>query len=208
MRNWFAIFFLLFALLSTSASAHPHVWVTYLVKPSATAAGIDKVYFTWRFDAMFSAMALEELQIKSVTEKDWPALRDKAFANLKNYHYYTHIKADGVDFAPDTVGDFKAHMTGKQLVYEFSITLPKPAKDLEVSIWDEEFYVDLDPPTEEVVNDKAGSAMSERQFKAKEFIAPQAVAGAAKPDCKSEERSRDNPIWGKVITFYVLCKAK
>ena len=56
---------------------------------------------------------------------------DKAFSNLKNYHYYMHIKTDGVDFQPNETGDFKAHMAGKNLVYDFSVTLPKPAQAIE-----------------------------------------------------------------------------
>jgi ABC-type uncharacterized transport system substrate-binding protein len=194
--------------LPASLQAHPHVWVTYTIKPVGGPNGISKIYFTWRFDAMFAEMVKGEFSLKTIGEKESAILRDKAFANLKNYHYYMHIKYDGVEFDPAETADFKARMAGKNLVYEFSVTLPKPAKNLELSIWDEEFYVDLDPPTEEIPNDKVGSAMREIHYRPKEFITPIAGPGGKAPECIWEQRMRDNQIWGKITTFTVLCKAK
>ncbi|HVY12052.1 MAG TPA: DUF1007 family protein [Alphaproteobacteria bacterium] len=201
------LLFLSAAIFAQPAEAHPHVWVTYTLKAVSGKQGLSRIDFTWRFDAMFSEMALEAAGLKKVSAGDSKTLEEKAFSNLKNYHYYTYITADGVEFKPETVHNFSAEMKGKNLVYHFSIALPKPAKKLEIAIWDDEFYVDLDPPTEEVPNDKAGSFMSERKFAAKPFVGAESENGAKPPACTQREKDHVSEIWGKFITYIVECQA-
>src|SRR5262249_53648991 len=105
--------FLTLLLGAGETQAHPHVWVTYYVDVASSKAGIEKFNFTWDFDAMFSEMALEAAGLKTVTPKDSKVLEEKAFSNLKNYHYYTYITYDGHDFKPQAVEDFSARMKGK-----------------------------------------------------------------------------------------------
>ncbi len=193
-------------LLPLSAHAHPHVWVTYWVKPVSNAQGIERIRFTWKFDAMFTEMVKEELQLKNITEKDAPVLKEKAFGNLKNYHYYMYITADGAKVDPTDIDEFKAHQDGQNLVYDFAVKLPKPAKKLELTMYDEEFYVDMGPPTEEVPG-KGLSFMKVKEVRAKDFVKAEATSGAKPATCTQAPQERNNQLWGKFTTFNVNCQA-
>lgn len=197
----------LFLLGAPPALAHPHVWVTYTMKVTGGKDGIQKIRFVWRFDAMFTQMVKEEFDLKTITTKDSALIEKKAFANLKNYNYYTHIIADGQEFRPQAVEDFSAEMKGENLQYTFTIALPKPAKKMELSIWDEEFYVDLDPPTMEKSSDKTPGFMSVKNFVVKPFVSVDSVGGAPAPSCNPRTQERENVTWGKFTTFVVECKA-
>ena len=56
-------------LLSTPAAAHPHVWIDYEVKVIGAKDGVTKLRFTWRLDAMFTAMVKEDFKLKDISEE-------------------------------------------------------------------------------------------------------------------------------------------
>ncbi len=190
------------------AEAHPHVWVDYYVDAVGTKDGISKLKFRWHFDDMFTSMVKEDFQIKSITPETVKTLRDGAFGNLKNYHYYTYIKVDGQEFDPKEISDFGAEMKGLNLEYTFTINLPHPARKLEVSLYDPEFYVDIGPPIEKMSPDAPG-IMASASMKPKEFVSSSAEAGAVAPACAWHQgEPRVSSTWGKFVTFVVTCEAK
>ena len=199
---------LLFPETVSPASAHPHVWVDYTVDVVASPEGITKLKFHWSFDEMFSDMVFSDFKIKKMTPDNVVFLRDHAFANLKNYHYYLFITADGQEFEPQQIADFDAKIKNKILEYYFTVTLPHPAKNVDATLYDSEFYVDIGPPMQKPVANKPG-IMEGATSDPKPFITSSAEGGAQPPLCayKSGE-TRVSPVWGKFPVYVVSCHAK
>jgi len=195
---------LLLLLLPLTAQAHPHVWVDYWVEALADQEGITQLRFTWRFDTMFSQMVRDDMKIKTLTPEAIEKIRTKAFGNLKNYHYYTYIKYDGLSFLPEETQNFTAQMHGEQLEYVFTITLPKPAQQVETTLYDEEFYVDIGPPIQE--NSAGGSLMSKVEPKAQNYVSARGLNGAVAPTCVQREgETKNSPVFGAFKTFVAFC---
>lgn len=199
---------LMLGVLPGRAAAHPHVWVDYWVKVIADKKGITKLRFTWRFDKMFSQLVLDDKKISAVGPKEIKILREQVFTNLENYHYYIYAKYDGVPFEPKKVEEFTARLhDGKQLEYEFTVTLPRAAQTAEVSLLDEEFYVDIGPPQGPPAT-AGGSMMAKANMQKREYISSMGEKGARAPQCESRQgEPRVNKMWGKFENFVVACKA-
>jgi ABC-type uncharacterized transport system substrate-binding protein len=190
------------------ADAHPHVWVDYYVNVVANAEGITKLKFRWHFDDMFTSMVKEDFQVKKIDAKTVTLLRDKAFSNLKNYHYYIYTKVDGSEFDPEQISDFGAEMKGNNLEYTFTITLPHPAKKFELSLYDPEFYVDVGPPLQQPEAEQTG-IMAAAKMVPKEFLSSSAEGGAKAPACSWKQgEPRVSATWGKFALFEVNCQAQ
>jgi hypothetical protein len=191
-----------------AAFAHPHVWVDYYVNAVGGKGGITKLKFRWHFDDMFTSMVKEDFHIRTVTKQNIATLRDGAFSNLKNYHYYTYMKVDGEEFDPKDIADFGAEMKGANLEYTFTINLPHPAKKVELSLYDPEFYVDIGPPIQKLSPDEPG-IMSSATMKPKDFISVSAEEGARPPSCAWHQgEPRVSSTWGKFAMFSVTCDAQ
>lgn len=193
--------------LARPALAHPHVWADYWVEAVGDSAGIVELRFTWRFDTMFSDMVRKDLGIGKMTPDAIVKLRDKAFANLQNYHYYIYIKHDGTELLPLQVKDFTARDHGEQLEYIFTVALPKPAKTVDVTLYDEEFYVDIGPP---MLDTGAPSGiMAKARPQPQNFVSAKARDGAKAPLCtQSAGITRNHPMWGDFQTFTAHCVAE
>ena len=201
---WFC-FALTLGIDAAPAHAHPHVWVDYYVDAVGGKDGIEKLIFRWHFDDMFTSMVKEDFHIQSMTPENVVTLRDSAFANLKNYHYYIYIRADGVEFDPQIISGFDARLVGHNLEYMFSVDLPHPAKKLEVELYDPEFYVDIGPPIQSVSADQTG-IMAAATMKPKDFVSS---SGSPAPVCSWHMGDpRISPVWGKFALFVVTCEAK
>ncbi|MGB4102373.1 MAG: DUF1007 family protein [Alphaproteobacteria bacterium] len=189
------------------ATAHPHVWVDYWVKVIADDKGITKLRFTWRFDKMFSQLVRDDKKINTIGAKEIKILREQVFANLENYHYYIYAKYDGVPYEPNKIEDFTARLhDGKQLEYEFTVPLPRAAQAVEVSLLDEEFYVDIGPPQGPPVAAVA-SVMAKATPQYKQFVSSSGEKGANAPLCEAiQGEPRVNKMWGKFQNFVVKCK--
>src|ERR1700733_8649122 len=172
-RFGFALFYMAIGVailvIPSQGYAHPHVWVDYYVNAVGAKDGITKLKFRWHFDDMFTSMVKEDFHVQNLGAKDVETLRKGAFSNLKNYHYYINVKIDGEDFKPQDIADFNAAFKGLNLEYTFTINLPKPAKKLELSLYDPEFYVDIGPPIQPMSPDHPG-IMAQATMKPKDFI--------------------------------------
>lgn len=188
------------------ALAHPHVWTDYWVEAIADPSGITELRLTWRFDTMFSTMVRNDLKVTALTPEAVKKIRDKAFNNLKNFNYYTYITADGVAWRPDAVQDFTARARGEQLEYSFTIPLPKPAQSVEVSLYDEELYVDIGPPMTD--GGAKTSLLATVEPVAQQYVSASARNGAAPPTCSQQPgKTMNNPMWGDFKTFTATCRA-
>jgi hypothetical protein len=198
------------ALLGQAAPvhAHPHVWVDYYVDEVGGKGGITKLKFRWHFDDMFTSMVREDFHVKSITPETVKQLRDGAFANLKNYHYYIYAKLDGKSFEPTEISDFDAKMKGKNLEYTFTIMLPQPAHKVELSLYDPEFYVDIGPPLQPASPDSPG-IMASAKMLPMDFVSASAEDGARPPVCENHQgEPRTSAMWGKFALFVVNCTAQ
>jgi ABC-type uncharacterized transport system substrate-binding protein len=193
--------------LARPVAAHPHVWTDYWVEAVSDQDGIVELRFTWRFDTMFSTMLRNDLKIAKMNPEAIKKLRDKAFANLKNFHYYIYIQHDGAEFLPQSVKDFSARDHGEQIEYLFTIALPKPAKTVEVSLYDEELYVDIGPPMQD--GGAPSGIMAKAQPKPQAFVTASARNGAKPPVCSQDAGiTKKHPMWGDYQTYTARCAAE
>jgi hypothetical protein len=189
------------------APAHPHVWVDYDVSVGGTKAGITKLKFRWHFDEMFSSMIMGNFAIKSITPRDVETLRTKAFANLRNYHYFIHAKLDSGVFEPEDITDFGAALKGKNLEYTFTVALPHATQNLEFSLYDTEFYVDIGPPIEETPPDPADTT-APPTMKPKPFLSSFSEDTSTPPVCEQHQgEPRTSETWGNFVVFVITCRA-
>ncbi len=153
-RRLVAVIAVVVAMLAAAntASAHPHVWVTFrselLYAPDGAVTGVRH---TWTFDDMFSAFATTGLQKTNgtFTREVLQPLAKVNVESLKEYGYFTYAKVNGRR-QRDAFGaptDYWLEYDPKQTVVTLHFTLPfkKPikAKSLEVDIYDPEFFVDF-----------------------------------------------------------------
>ncbi|MBI1273944.1 MAG: DUF1007 family protein, partial [Alphaproteobacteria bacterium] len=144
-----------------------------------------------------------------IGEAETKKLHDKAFINLTHYHYYINLLLDGQVFEPKEASEFTARMHGRNLEYRFTVTLPHPAKKLELSIYDPEFYVDLGPPMQQVTPEKAASVMTTGIYEPKDFLSAGATDGAAPPECGYKKGDPHvSAVWGVFTVFLINCAVK
>jgi ABC-type uncharacterized transport system substrate-binding protein len=135
------------------ADAHPHVWVTMteelLYAPDGSLTGVRHA---WTFDDMFSAFATQGLEQKTkgeFTREELQSLAKVNIESLKDYAYFTYARIDGKrrkDAFAEPV-DYFLDYDPKETVLTLHFTLPfktpVKAKNLEVEIYDQEFFIDF-----------------------------------------------------------------
>ena len=143
----------LFATASERAQAHPHVWVTMteelLYAPDGSVTGVRHA---WTFDDMFSAFATQGLEQKTkgqFTREELQALAKVNVESLKDYAYFTYARVDGKRQRDAFIQpvDYYLDYDPKETVLTLHFTLPfkapVKAKDLQVEIYDPEFFIDF-----------------------------------------------------------------
>jgi len=147
------MFFALAGLLAAgpSASAHPHVWVTMqgelVYAPDGSITGVR---YAWTFDDMFSAFATQGLESKkpgAFTRQDLEPLAKENVSSLKDFGYFTFAKANGTKIEMKDPTDYYLDYNAKDTVLTLHFTLPfktpVKAKELNVEIYDPEYFVDF-----------------------------------------------------------------
>jgi ABC-type uncharacterized transport system substrate-binding protein len=145
-----AIWFLLFA-AATPALAHPHVWVT--IKSEliyAPDGSITAIHHAWSFDDMFSVYATQGIEHKTngaFTREELASLADTNVTSLKEYDYFNYARIDGKkrkDMFSDPV-DYWLDFKDSVLTLHFTLPLKTPvrAQNLEIDIYDPEFFIDF-----------------------------------------------------------------
>ena len=133
------------------ASAHPHVWVTMqgelVYAPDGSITGIR---YAWTFDDMFSAFATQGMETKKpgeFTRAELEPLAKENVSSLKEFDYFTYAKVAGkkVDMKDPT--DYYLDYNVKDTVLTLHFTLPfkapVKAKELNIEIYDPEYFVDF-----------------------------------------------------------------
>ncbi|MBK9079245.1 MAG: DUF1007 family protein [Hyphomicrobium sp.] len=135
-----------------SASAHPHVWVTYettIVYDKGTVTGVEHV---WSFDDMYTAMAIQGLDKNNDGTYDREELAELAQVNmdgLKDFDYFTFAKLGGADLKFAGPKDAWLEHTNGILRLHFKLPLASPvlaeAEGLNFSIYDPSFFIAFEP---------------------------------------------------------------
>ncbi len=127
--------------------SHPHVFLHSSVKVIFDQKGLAGVRFKWVFDEMFSSMIIFDFDKNgngNFEPEEITELKKGAFANLREFGYFTHIKIDGKPFKVKFVTDFSAAINRGKLVYQFLVPCHVQAlesfKEVNLSIYDVTFY--------------------------------------------------------------------
>jgi ABC-type uncharacterized transport system substrate-binding protein len=146
------IFFLgagLIVALGSPANAHPHVWVTMksqvVYGPDGAVTGVQHA---WTFDDMFSAFATQGIEAKNkgvFTREELASLAEVNVTSLKEFDFFTNIKLDGKKAVFADPVDYYLEYRDNVLTLNFMLPLKTPAKakELQVSIYDPAYFVDL-----------------------------------------------------------------
>ena len=141
----------LIALATSTALAHPHVWVEATTKILFDKAGlISGVRNDWVFDDMYSSFAVQGLEKdgKLATSKDLASLAQTNVESLAEYDYFTYAKAEGHKLVFGKPIDYTLEeRPDKRVVLHFTLPLATPTKTgraLSMQIYDPTYFVDFE----------------------------------------------------------------
>ena len=180
-----------------SACAHPDVWVTMksevIYAPDGSATGIRHA---WSFDDTFSAYALQGIEHKQngvYTREELAPLAETNITSIKENNYFNFARIDGETqkdaFNEPTDYWFDYADSGLTLHFTLPFKAPVRARNLEIGIYDPEYFIDFGFDEREpvkLVNAPAqctlelvrpGDAAPSVQRLNKSFQAPEASSG-------------------------------
>ena len=132
-----------------SALAHPHVWVTMkselVYAPDGSLTGVRHA---WTFDEMFSTFATQGLETKKkgeFTREELKPLAEVNVTSLKEYGYFTYLKASGKKVPLVDPVDYFLEFKDAALTLHFMLPLKDPLKvsGLDVEVFDPDYFVDF-----------------------------------------------------------------
>jgi ABC-type uncharacterized transport system substrate-binding protein len=137
---------------ATTASAHPHVWVTMQTTVLYDKGTITGLQHAWTFDEMYTQQAIEGLDKNGDGKYDRQELQELAQVNidgLKEFAYFTYAKLGdkALTFKPPV--DYWLDYTDKGiLTLHFTLPLEKPipadAPGFNFAIFDSSFFIAFD----------------------------------------------------------------
>lgn len=127
--------------------AHPHVFIFSAVVVAFDENGLSGFDIRWQFDEMFSSMIFLDYDKngnRQFESSEIATIQKEAFANLRKFDYFTHIKINGKPFKAQFVTDFSAQIKKDKLIYRFFIPCHVQAietiKTVKLAIYDQTFY--------------------------------------------------------------------
>lgn len=151
MRAGAAIFaFVLFAVAAPAARAHPHVWITSISTFIFENGRIVALDYEWRFDELYGALLVEEFdrnRDRRFDAAETKVIQEKAFANLKEFNYFTALRAGAEPITVAGVENFSVAVEKRIAVYRFRLLLPRPIDPIReavaLSVYDPSFYIEI-----------------------------------------------------------------
>ncbi len=143
---------MVFAMSAAPVFAHPHVFVNNHTTVVFDNGMLEGVRFTWTFDEMFSNMILTDYDPNHTGQFDAArakALKEGAFDNLENYHYFIAMVVGKKAVDHLTIEQFTPSVADQtKLVYSFFIPLKVPVESTEqivrLTVYDDSYYVAFD----------------------------------------------------------------
>jgi ABC-type uncharacterized transport system substrate-binding protein len=143
------LFAAVIALGTSSAQAHPHVWITassqLLYAPDGSLSGVRHA---WTFDDMFSTYALQGIETKTkgvYSREELAALAQTNVESLKEFGFFTFAKADGKKEKFLEPVDYFLEYKDTALTLHFTLPLKTPVKpkELALEVFDPSFFIDF-----------------------------------------------------------------
>lgn len=140
------------SLAAAPAAAHPHVWIETNSDVVFDEAGrITAINVEWQFDEMYSAVAVEGLDANGnglyEPEELQPMAADN-IAALKEYRYFTYVKADGKQVPYGEVTEFGHLYKDGYLTMYFTVPLAEPvdprSAKVAYTIHDPTFFISIE----------------------------------------------------------------
>lgn len=132
-----------------AAQAHPHVWIVAVAELLYAPDGaITGVRHAWTFDDMFATYALQGTETKKrgvYTREELAPLAQTNVESLKEYAYFTYLKADGRKQKFEGPVDYFLDYTDGHLTLHFTLPLKAPVKprQLAVEVFDPSYFIDF-----------------------------------------------------------------
>ena len=136
---------------TASASAHPHVWIGMKSEVIYSPDGsVKALRHAWQFDDIFSVFVTQGLKSKKkgeFTREELAPLAQLNIESLKEFDYFTVAKANGkkVTFAQpvDYYFDYESKAAVLTLHFTLPFETPVLARELQVSVYDQTWYIDF-----------------------------------------------------------------
>lgn len=138
--------------VGTPARAHPHVWIEMQSSVVFTDDGMIKgVDLEWTFDDAYTQMALEGLDVDGdgiYSQAELAPLTKENIASLKDYEYFTVMRANGEQQKIGSVTDFGQIWSNNKLKLHLQVPLAKPidpkTQEFVLKVYDPEFFIAID----------------------------------------------------------------
>lgn len=152
-RNTYIVMAALTACLGgTEAIAHPHVWIEMRSSVVFTDNGLIKgVDLEWTFDDGYTQMALEGLDVDgdgTYSQSELAPLTKENIASLKDYEYFTVMRADGEQQKIGEITDFGQIWSNNKLTLHLQVPLENPMDpkkaEFMFKVYDPEFFIAID----------------------------------------------------------------
>jgi len=152
-RNLYLVMAAMMAIFaSTPARAHPHVWIEMQSDVVFTENGLIKgVNLEWTFDDAYTQMALEGLDIDGdglYSQAELAPLTKENIASLKDYEFFTVMRANGEQQKIGEVTDFGQIWSNNKLTLHLQVPLEKPidpkTQEFTFKVYDPEFFIAID----------------------------------------------------------------
>lgn len=134
------------AAFARQATAHPHVFIDYLIEPQIESGAIVTLKLRWRFDDLYSDLVLNTIDRdgdRKLSPAEIDALAKRTLANLDKIKFYARFTLDGVEWQAEKADHFTATVDGDHVIYVFTLKLPAPAKTVSVWSFDPEYYIEM-----------------------------------------------------------------
>ncbi len=134
------------------AAAHPHVWIdAHLSLTLDAEERLTRLQVRWTMDELYSQVAVDGLDTNGdglyAPDELSPLIAD-AMVNLKEWFYFTDIRADGERLPTREATDYEAHMDGDRLVYRFTLPLEHPLRPgpdgVTIRLFDPSLYIGVE----------------------------------------------------------------
>ena len=134
------------------AQAHPHVWIEMQSDVVFTEDGLIKgVDLEWTFDDGYTQMALDGLDVDGdglYSQNELAPLTKENIESLKDYEYFTVMRANGEQQKIGEVTDFGQVWSNNKLTLHFQVPLEKPVdpkkEEFVLKVYDPEFFIAID----------------------------------------------------------------
>ena len=150
MKLGFATLLLLGSILficCTSALSHPHVFIVQRLQIVFDDQGIAGFRMIWGFDEFFSSMVADDYdknKNRTLEPDEIAVVKEKAFAYIAEYDYFTFVKINDKSFKVKWIKDFTATLNNGKLSYQFFIPCHvranKNFKEIIIATYDPTYY--------------------------------------------------------------------